>query len=103
MVPKGSSNMSKAKKLYDKAKRAPNNFAFTDLIKLAEAVGFTLRKNTGGKKKGGSHIYIYRHTATRKIMNFQRGTPHSKAKPYQIKQLIDHIDEHNLLEGNEDV
>ncbi|MCK4822017.1 type II toxin-antitoxin system HicA family toxin [bacterium] len=97
--------MTKAKDLYDKAKRTPNNFAFTDLNKLTEAVGFILRKNAGGKKKkkGGSHQYFYRHPLTRGVMNFQPGKPKSKAKPYQIKQLLDHIDDHNLLEGSNDV
>ena len=90
--------MVKTENLYNKAKRTPNNFAFTDLIKLTEAVGFVHRKSAGGKKKGGSHQFFYRHPLIGGIMNFQPGKPKSKAKPYQIKQLLDYIEEHNLLE-----
>lgn len=93
--------MTKAVDLYNKARRSPNNYSFANLRKLAEAVGFKLRKNVGGGHKGGSHQFFYRHPLTGGIMNFQRGSPKSKAKPYQIKQLLDHIDEYSLLEGSE--
>lgn len=89
---------NKVKKLYDKAKRAPNNFPFSDLLKLAEAVGYVLRKDKGGGHKGGSHIKIYRHSEyPESTMNFQPGKPKAKAKRYQVDQLLDAINDYDLL------
>jgi len=102
-VPGVRIDMTKAENLYIKAKQAPNNFTFASLLKLTKAAGFKLRKNSGGGHKGGSHQFIFRHPATGGVMNFQRGKPKSNAKPYQVKQLLNHIDEHNLLEGSKDV
>ncbi len=103
MVPEGRLTMVKTRDLYSKAKQAPQNFAFRKLIKLAESVGFVFRDSKGGGHKGGSHQHIYRHPLTGGMMNFQHGSPKSKAKKYQVEQLLEHIDKHNLLEREQDV
>jgi predicted RNA binding protein YcfA (HicA-like mRNA interferase family) len=78
-------------KLYKKLKGSQNNASFTDLCKLAEEVGFVFRNQSG------SHS-IYKHPIKRKIMNFQPDKRNkSKAKKYQINQLINFIDENEII------
>ena len=74
--------MSKFTKLYEKAKNAPGNLRFADLCALAELAGFRFNRSAG------SHRLYENPNGT--MMNFQdRG---GKAKPYQVKQLLDYID-----------
>jgi len=82
----------KLKSLHRKLEQSRNNVSFTDLCALAELVDFTF------DRQGGSHK-IYRHKSHPGIMNFQEVK--GKAKPSQIKQLLDFIDQHGLL--NEEV
>lgn len=79
----------KRKKLYGQFKQSRNNVNFTDLCALAEMCGFTFDRQNGTSHK------VYRHNKHPKIMNFQE--LHGEAKPYQVKQLMDFIDEHGLL------
>ncbi len=64
------------------------NISFADLCKLAEHVGFTFDRQNGSHK-------IYKHEKHPEFMNFQNVK--GKAKPFQVKQLINFINEHNLL------
>jgi predicted RNA binding protein YcfA (HicA-like mRNA interferase family) len=83
--------MGNVNRLYNKAKNSPNNFKFNELCKLAEHVGFT-KRNTSG-----SHL-IYKSKNPNGMMNFQPDDKDkSKAKPYQIKQLLRFIDENELI------
>jgi len=78
-------------KLYLKAKVSPNNFSFKELCKLAEDVGFQF------ERQNGSHL-IYQHRAVKGIgsmMNFQNRK--GKAKPFQVRQLVAFIEEHDLV------
>jgi predicted RNA binding protein YcfA (HicA-like mRNA interferase family) len=89
--------MGKKEKLYKKAKSSPTNLRFSELCSLAENVGFAFRDQTGSHK-------IYKHTKYDRTMNFQPDKhDKSKAKKFQIRQLIDFIDEHKLIKGEEDV
>ncbi len=82
--------MTKKDKLYDKARLSPRNLKFNELIKLAEQVGYVKRDQTG------SHA-VYRHPVTRDIQNFQPcKKDKSKAKDYQIKQLLNAIEKDSL-------
>jgi len=81
--------MTRPKTLYIKAKSSPNNFSFSELCKLAEKVGFVFRNQKGSHK-------IYKHTTLKKMMNFQPND--NKAAPYQIKQLLNFIDDNGLME-----
>lgn len=79
--------MGKKEKLLQKAINSPNNFAFTDLCKLAELHGYKYRDTRGDHK-------TYRHPVTKVMMNFQPDKNNKKlAKPYQITQLLTAINE----------
>jgi hypothetical protein len=83
--------MGNTHKLFEKAKKSPNNFLFNEACALAEGVGFVLRR----KKSGSSH-HIYKHPGVPYIMNLQ--PVGKKAKPYQVKQLVGYIEDYDLLE-----
>ncbi|MBI5246603.1 MAG: type II toxin-antitoxin system HicA family toxin [Elusimicrobia bacterium] len=82
--------MVRLAKLLQLARRNPGGLRFSDLCRLAEAFGFRLRRQKGSHR-------IYAHEGTRRIMNFQndRGT----AKAYQVRQLLDCIDQNRLAIG----
>ena len=87
-------------KLYKKLKNSPTNASYSDLCKLAELAGFVHKKKTGGKKKGGGHK-IYKHPINKAMMNFQPNKKDkSKAKKYQVDQLIESIEVNNLIKEN---
>ena len=92
--------MGKKRTIYQKAKESPANLSFNDLCKLAEQCGFILRKTKRKHNQGGSHKFYTHGTIERGIMNFQPNK--GKAKPYQVKQLIDFIEDNNLI-GDLDV
>ena len=78
-------------KLYRKIKKSPTNASFSDLCKLAEKVGFVFRNQSG------SHS-IYKHPMHGNIMNFQPDKKNkSKAKKYQVSQLIGFIDDNKIV------
>ena len=79
--------MGNKEKLLESAKSSAKNFKFNDLIKLAEAHGFVF------KRQKGSHVMM-KHKVESIFMNFQ--DKNGKAKPYQVKQLLEAIDEYNL-------
>jgi hypothetical protein len=64
-----------------------DNVAFTDARRLAEATGFELRRITG------SH-FIFRHPLVPDRLNLQQ--ERGKAKPYQLRQLLDVIERYAL-------
>lgn len=79
--------MSKTEKLFDKVKNNPQDIRFDEICKLAEIFGFRYK---GGK---GSHK-VYSKKGITEILNFQN--VRGKAKPYQVKQFLKIIEEHNL-------
>lgn len=80
--------MSRKEDLYIKVKSSAANLTFKDLCKLAELTGFEYRRTSGSHK-------IYKHPKSGTTMNFQ--PVKNKAKPYQVKQLLDVISEYNLM------
>ena len=82
---------SKKDKLYNAAKNSPSNIRFQDLCNLAEEVGFKLRKIKGSHR-------IYKHPNLPEMMTFQpdKGDS-SKAKAYQVRQLLSCIEDNDLL------
>lgn len=79
----------------EKSLSSRNNYSFQDLCNLAERAGFKFEEPR--RKKGGSHIRIYKHptyelchgSSVFDLMNFQPDPKKkSKAKPTQIKQLV---------------
>ena len=84
--------MSKKKKLYKKAKQSPKNVRLKELCSLALHVGFEL-----SNQEGSHMVYIFPSTGER--MNYQSDKgDSSKAKSYQVKQLVDFIEDHDLVE-----
>ncbi|MBI4968419.1 MAG: type II toxin-antitoxin system HicA family toxin [Rhodospirillales bacterium] len=81
-------------KLWDQALAGSRNTRFADLIRLAEAFGFRLRRISG------SH-HILAHPKVGRPLNLQPGAD-GKAKPYQVRQFIDMVEEFGLsLKGHE--
>ena len=78
--------MTTKEKLLEKAKRSPTNFTFEEICLLAERVGFVFRRQAGSHR-------IFKHPLYNAMMNFQpdKRDP-SKAKSYQIKQLLNFIE-----------
>jgi predicted RNA binding protein YcfA (HicA-like mRNA interferase family) len=76
------------RELYEKALRKPASLKFRELWTLAEGVGFRLDRTCGSH-----HIFI--HKSSRTLLNFQNVK--GQAKPYQVRQLLALIKEHNLL------
>jgi hypothetical protein len=81
-----------SKKLLQRALTAPNNFRFSDMVKLAEAFGFRLSRS------GGSH-HIFVHPQVRELLNLQE--VRGKAKPYQIAQFLKLVEKYNLEFGED--
>lgn len=76
--------MARCAKLLDKAANSPKNLRFEDLCALAECYGWVFQRQCG------SH-HIYMHPGIDSLMNFQ--PRNGKAKPTQVKQLLDAIEE----------
>lgn len=79
--------MDKCQKLLQKAQRSPKNLRFDELCNLAVCYGWVL------KRQSGSHwIYENERLAPEdgRVMNFQ--SDNGKAKPYQVKQLLNAIE-----------
>ena len=80
-----------SKKLLQKAVSTPQNFRFSDMVKLAKAFGFRV------SRKSGSH-QIYIHPRVTELLNLQEVK--GKAKPYQIRQFLKLIERYNLTLEN---
>jgi len=76
-----------AEKLLEKALNSPQNLRFAEALKLAQAFGFQVARVRG------SH-HILRRPGVPELLNFQNAG--GKAKPYQIKQLIELVETYNL-------
>ena len=83
--------MGKKEKLFQKALESQNNLTFSKLCSLAEEVGFVFRRQSGSHK-------IYKHYKHGNLMNFQPDK-NGKAIGYQVRQLIDFIQDHKLIGG----
>ena len=80
------------KKLFAKVLAGSGNVRFGDVVTLAEAFGFRLVRVTG------SH-HIFAHPRLGELLNLQNWR--GKAKPYQIRQLLKLVEDHDLrLEGD---
>ncbi len=79
------------RKLLQRALQSPNNFRFADACTLAEAFGFRLVRVSGSH-----HIYV--HPAISELVNLQE--VRGQAKPYQIRQLLQLVERHNLEIGD---
>jgi len=77
----------KKQKLLQKLLSSTKNIRFTEAVACAEAFGFRL-----DRVKGSHHIFI--HPGIPELVNLQNVK--GKAKSYQVKQLLQLIETHNL-------
>ena len=77
------------KKLLKRILNNQKNVKFNDFVSLVESFNFVL------DHIDGSH-HIYKHLGIRDILNLQNNK--GEAKPYQIKQFINMIEKHNLIQ-----
>jgi predicted RNA binding protein YcfA (HicA-like mRNA interferase family) len=75
------------RKLLKKLLLSSRNIRFSEAQACAEAFGFYL-----SRVNGSHHIYV--HVDIRELVNLQN--VHGKAKPYQIKQLLQLIEKYHL-------
>ena len=81
----------KKRKLLLKLLSGSKNVRFSEAVALAEAFGFRL-----DRVNGSHHIFV--HPEIPELLNLQ--DLKGKAKPYQVKQLLQLAEIHNLqLEG----
>ncbi len=74
--------------LHEKARRKPASLKFSEACALAEGVRFRL-----DRVKGSHHIFV--HDRHKVLLNFQK--VRGQAKPYQVRQLLNCIEEFQLL------
>jgi predicted RNA binding protein YcfA (HicA-like mRNA interferase family) len=67
--------------------RTFHNVAFRDMLRMMEKLGFEL-----SRVAGSHHIFVHPRLAEVVSLQEVRG----EAKPYQIRQVLRLIDEHNL-------
>jgi len=83
----------KPRKLLEKALASPANLRFEQACTLARAFGFRL------SRVSGSH-HIFAHPNVNELLNLQEVG--GKAKPYQVKQLLQLAERYNLSLGGEE-
>jgi hypothetical protein len=81
------------RKLLKKLLAGSRNIRFGDLTRLVEAFGFELARVTGGH-------HIFTHPEIPRLINLQN--VQGQAKPYQIGQFLDLIEEYRLDLGDDE-
>jgi hypothetical protein len=82
----------KKQKPFAKILGESKNIRFSELSRLVQTFGFQL------VRINGSH-QIFRHSEIDEQLNLQN--KNGQAKPYQIKQFLQLVEEYNLTMGNE--
>lgn len=77
------------RKTLAKARNNPADVRFSDLLGLVVALGWQPARTTGSHR-------IFRHPDDAEQLNLQP-RPDGKAKPYQVRQVLDEIDRQALL------
>jgi len=80
------------RKLLKKVLASPKNIPFGDMVTLIEAFGFRLARVSG------SH-HICEHPDVLETVNIQ--TRKGKAKPYQVRQFLELVEQYNLGLGED--
>ena len=78
---------SRASKILESARANPKGLSFSELQRLTEAAGF------GPPRIKGDH-HIYTKPGVVEIINLQ--PLNGKAKPYQVRQVLDLIDKYGI-------
>lgn len=88
--------MASCEKLLDKARRSPHNLTFDEICKLAACEGWIAHPANGSSHAVFTHPKLGNTAGS--LMNFQ--SRKGKAKPYQVKQLLDAIDAVDSIEAS---
>jgi predicted RNA binding protein YcfA (HicA-like mRNA interferase family) len=86
--------LGKLEKLIEKAKSSPQNLSFEEFCWLCEYFGMAERRHAG------SHRVYKRTEEPRFALSIQ--SDKGRAKPYQVKQFLDLLDEHGLCGHGEE-
>jgi predicted RNA binding protein YcfA (HicA-like mRNA interferase family) len=78
------------RKLLQRALAGSKSIRFGDMVSLVEAFGFRLARVSG------SH-HIFEHADVPEIINLQDSK--GKAKPYQVRQFLELVEDYNLQLG----
>ncbi len=78
---------AKPRKTLEKALAGSKNIRFSEAVALAEGFGFHR------SRVSGSH-HIFTHPHVRELVNLQ--SVNGKAKPYQIRQLLQLVERYDL-------
>lgn len=79
------------RKLLAKVLASSKNVSFHDMIILVEAFGFHL-----SRINGSHHIFV--HPQIPELVNLQE--KNGKAKPYQVREFLQLVEEHDLKLGD---
>jgi predicted RNA binding protein YcfA (HicA-like mRNA interferase family) len=89
--------MSKKQNLYQKAKNSPKSISFSEIQKLAQFAGFIF------DRQKGSHKQYKRKDNPSLLITFQpRKGDKKMAMPYQVREILSHIDQYSLLASEGD-
>jgi len=83
--------MSKKEKLAARIKSSPKDFTFNEAKTLLGLCGYTM---TSSGKTGGSRVSF---TRGQKIFRMHKPHPRKELFAYQVKELIDELEQEGLL------
>jgi predicted RNA binding protein YcfA (HicA-like mRNA interferase family) len=78
---------AKSRKVLEKVLAGSKDIRFNEAVALAEAFGFHL-----SRVSGSHHIFV--HPQVRELVNLQN--VNGRAKHYQIRQLLELVERHDL-------
>ena len=87
-------SVSRIDKLIQKALVAPQNLSFSELCTLCRHFGMKRRKGSGGHR-------IYKRESP-PFFTLSIQDDDGKAKPYQVRQLLDNVKDHGLYDFEEE-
>ena len=82
--------MSQQKKLLDRLKRKPKDFAWSELVNLLASVGYEQEKNTGSRRK-------FFNESTGALISLHEPHPKGILKMYQLNAVLEHLKKGNFL------
>lgn len=85
--------MGQKEKLISKLKSSPKTFTFDDAEKLLNY--FSYKKDNKGKTSGSRVVFVSEQYKTKILLH--KPHPRKELLEYQIKQLIDHLEQEGLL------
>jgi predicted RNA binding protein YcfA (HicA-like mRNA interferase family) len=75
-------------KLLARTRNNPRDVRFSDLLTLVDAAGYVFKRQVGSHRQ-------YWHPRANVALNLQPDS-NGKAKPYQVREFLDAVDDHGL-------